>query len=82
MPPLKEFKIKPAYKHGLFEEAKQLIKQGNEARNAIAKSSTEKNILLAKYKKLRNMANNEKHCEVFLRLSIQLKSERGLVTFS
>ena len=29
----------------------------------------------------RNMANNEKHCEVFLRLSIQLKSERGLVTF-
>ena len=52
--PVKTFKIKPGYRPGLTEEAKQMIKARDQARIDIKRSPGEKKVLHEKYKKLRN----------------------------
>ena len=56
--PIKTFKIRSHHKFGLSEVTKELMKQRDDARERIKKDhSTEKIILLEKYKKLRNRVN-------------------------
>lgn len=57
--PLKSFKIKPGYKHGLTEEAKRLMKERDAARSQLKRSPGEKKILHEKYKRLRNRTTQQ-----------------------
>ena len=57
--PCKTFKIKSQYKFGLSEDTKKLICKRDKTRSAISKAeSSEKPILIKKYKKLRNLINS------------------------
>ena len=57
--PFKTFKIKSQYKFGLSEDTKKLICKRDKTRSAISKAeSSEKPILIKKYKKLRNLINS------------------------
>ena len=49
--PFKTFTIKPSYKHGLSQEAKDLIKEREKTRKDMKQSISEKHILHEKYKK-------------------------------
>ena len=56
--PVKTFTVKSNYKFGISNETKEIMKKRDSTRAKIPKVSTnEKLILLAKYKKLRNLVN-------------------------
>ena len=58
--PIKSFKIRNQNKHGISENTRNLIKERDSTRKALAsRSSAEKSVLLIKYKKLRNKVNSE-----------------------
>ena len=57
--PFKTFKIKPGYKPGLTETAKQLMKERDEARRQLKRSPGENKILHEKYKRLRNRTTQQ-----------------------
>ena len=56
--PMKEFKLNTNYKHGLTKETKELIKERDELRKSMKRSTNEKKVLHARYKKLRNRITN------------------------
>ena len=57
--PKKVFVIKPCYKQGLSQEAKELMKKRNIAREELRRNPTERKACLIKYKKLRNEVTNK-----------------------
>ena len=58
--PVKTFKIRNQNKHGISDKTRSLIKERDNARKAINKSTDmDKKVLHVKYKKLRNKVNNE-----------------------
>ena len=58
--PVKSFKIRNQNKHGISEQTRSLIKERDVSRKAVTKCSyTEKAVLHAKFKRLRNKVNSE-----------------------
>jgi hypothetical protein len=55
---MKEFKLNTNYKHGLTKETKELIKERDKLRKSMKRSTNEKKVLHARYKKLRNRITN------------------------
>jgi len=57
--PWKNIKIRPNYKSGVSEKTRELIKQRDDLRKSIHKSSNEKKIIHEQYKKLCNRVANQ-----------------------
>ena len=58
--PFKSFKVTSHYKFGLSEETKELMSKRDSTRESIKTSkSTEKAVLMEKYKKLRNLVTSK-----------------------